>query len=66
MSYGHAAALADGSPDPVAELDTATRRLGAWADLNPPLRGLHKDFEACLARIRELGLKDPAENIRER
>lgn len=58
MSYGHAPLLADGKPDPVTELDTAIRRLGAWANLNPPLRELHGDFEACLARIREIGLRD--------
>lgn len=59
MSYGHAPYLADGKPDPVAELDTAIRRLGAWAALNPGLRELHLDFEACLARIREVGLNEP-------
>jgi hypothetical protein len=60
MSYGHAHLLADRKPDPVAELDTATRRLGEWAKLNPGLRDLHLDFEECLARIRELGVKEPA------
>lgn len=59
MSYGHAPLLADGKSDPVAELDTAVRRLGAWARLNPPLRPLHGDFEACLERIRELVLRQP-------
>lgn len=60
MSYGHAQLLADGKVDPVAELDTAIRRLGSWAELNPPLRELHLDFQACLARIKELGLREPA------
>jgi hypothetical protein len=59
MTYGHAHNLADGKVDPVEELDTACRRLGKWADLNPGLRDLHLDFEACLARIRELGVKEP-------
>jgi hypothetical protein len=57
MSYGHASQLASGQPDPVAALDTAIRRLGAWADLNPGLRELHSEFKACLAGILELNLR---------
>lgn len=62
MSYGHAPYLSDGKVDPIHELDTAIRRLGAWVKSNPQAPGLadlHKDFAACLERIRELGLNLP-------
>lgn len=53
MSYGHAhELLADGkTKSPADELRVAVRKLGAWAELNPSLRELHADFEACLATV---------------
>ena len=56
----HAANLADGTPDPIAGLAHAVRQLGAWADLNPALRGLHSEFETHLAGILELNLRSQA------
>jgi hypothetical protein len=48
MSYGHAHELLNGKKSPAAELRVATRKLKLWADVNPGLRTLYLDFEACL------------------
>lgn len=62
MSYGHAAQilLASGQKNPATELRVATRKLKAWADLNPNLRSLYLDFEACLRDLDTyLAVTDP-------
>jgi hypothetical protein len=59
--YGHANELQRTQP-PLSRLDFLVRRLKAWADLNPALRGLHSEFETIARELREAGAdKLPAE-----
>jgi HEF_HK domain len=55
MSYGHAYELlaATGGNSPAAEFRVAVRKLKAWADLNPGLTDLYRDFEAALKGLDE-------------
>jgi hypothetical protein len=52
MSYGHAQSImADGRKDKHVELRAAIAELRRWADLNPGLVPLYRDFQACLTQL---------------